>query len=1240
MKKNTAKKQKNADKKRPACPDNLAKTVVDSKCDYTPKVSVIIPVYNVDKGDFRATINCLLNQTLKELEFIFVDDCGEDGSIDVVYEYAKKDGRICILKNEKNSGSGISRNNAIKVAKGMYLGFFDSDDTCDPDFYEKLYSASNDGEYEIVKGEYRKQYVHNGEFTFSTLNARLHNNLKDGVALYRLFSYEHCSAIYRTDFIREHNATYGTSYVAQDTTFQLKANYFCKKFKIVDGAYYIYHMRGYSQTHVMNKKFFEGRIDNVREKIEFLNSVSEADENYHVFFVVQISMALEAYYKQLFGSSHPLDVHIEYLNGILSLVKMVKDSERMIPRLSVDVRELISRGPQGYMDYLKRPKVSVIIPVYNVEEKRLCKTIECLLNQSLRELEFIFVDDHGTSDSMKIVRRYAEKDNRIKIVENERNCGAGVSRNNGMKVATGHYLAFFDADDLCDSEFYEQLYSASNRGSYEIVKAGCKRMMPNGKVEISPLNASIRSGLAQKKPLFTVFTYEHWTAIFRADYVKNNSATYGDTPIGEDTTFLLKATYPCKRFTLIDSVHYHYLTSVNSLTNKKDKAFYWAQKDSFMQKLDYLNKVSPSNTNYFMYVAGRLAWLFSVYRDFLTKSSSPIQIHVEYLQRLQECINLVKERESLGKYLSADLRNMLHDGSSQYANKTLRLIQEKKRRERNEKIKNVFRKFLGGKWISKMCSYMNPRSDCKIVGESPYFDSSWYLAQNLDVAKSGVNPVLHYVRYGWKEGREPGPLFSAKAYLAFYPDVARAKKNPLLHYLQRGIKERRKIMSQADFAVHNMKLQQQNEIKKLRTNLTQEFRGEVAVLQKELENLRMENSGLRTNLTQGIRGEIVALQKEIEKLRMENSELRIDLAHGFCSEVVGLQKEIENLRMEKDHLLSDVNQLRTDLIKTIQSERETCAELRSSLNKATAILFDEQGRLKIRQAGGAHCDKLRSEIKALIQSEIQKHPTQPKPQMQLSEKEKKLAYYRGLASKIKDAHWWLSQDPSGVGCTMEKDGLRVTSTSDSIYYLVNEVLCKDEYGFFDDVDYIMIDVGLNIGLTSLRMAQLNHIKKIYSFEPFVPTFHQAEKNMELNPQLAQKISIFNYGLSNEEKSVTIHYNPDLPGSMSSVKDRFPDKENVETIQLKEASEVLAPILVQHKEHVFLKVDCEGAEVEILPNLEKSGLLKKVDILIMEWHFGCYQQMIDILKRNGFLVKCQHEVVDEVGTIYAFNKQRR
>ncbi len=114
------------------------------------------------------------------------------------------------------------------------------------------------------------------------------------------------------------------------------------------------------------------------------------------------------------------------------------------------------------------PKVSVIVPVYNAGE-RFFKCMDTLVNQSLRELEIILILDCPTDGTDKKAKEYAAKDNRIVIIENKTNLHIGNSRNEGIKVAQGEYIAFSDHDDYRELTMYEELYNCAVKEKSDVV---------------------------------------------------------------------------------------------------------------------------------------------------------------------------------------------------------------------------------------------------------------------------------------------------------------------------------------------------------------------------------------------------------------------------------------------------------------------------------------------------------------------------------------------------------------------------------------------------------------------------------------------------------------------------------------------------------------------------------------------------------------------------------------------------
>ena len=107
------------------------------------------------------------------------------------------------------------------------------------------------------------------------------------------------------------------------------------------------------------------------------------------------------------------------------------------------------------MENIESPKISVVMPVLN-GEKYLAEAIESILNQTFQDFEFIIVDDGSTDQTPEILRSYANKDSRIQIVTNPINRGIGYSRNRGIALSRGEYIANMDADDLCLPERFEK----------------------------------------------------------------------------------------------------------------------------------------------------------------------------------------------------------------------------------------------------------------------------------------------------------------------------------------------------------------------------------------------------------------------------------------------------------------------------------------------------------------------------------------------------------------------------------------------------------------------------------------------------------------------------------------------------------------------------------------------------------------------------------------------------------------
>jgi len=250
-------------------------------------------------------------------------------------------------------------------------------------------------------------------------------------------------------------------------------------------------------------------------------------------------------------------------------------------------------------------------------------------------------------------------------------------------------------------------------------------------------------------------------------------------------------------------------------------------------------------------------------------------------------------------------------------------------------------------------------------------------------------------------------------------------------------------------------------------------------------------------------------------------------------------------------------------------------------------------------------------------------------------KHKKKNIFTSEISELAKSGYTTICDDSGI--EIFGNGIFVRGDAPDVICAARDVFATEEYKFNPSGhEYIIFDIGLNVGIASLYFAQQDFIKKVYGFEPFKPTYAQAERNMLLNPELSQKIKIFNFGLSDKNTELELPYDLNRTGSMSSMpvsgRRLF---SNMEKINLCRASDILSPIIEKHDLYkIGLKIDCEGAEIEIIPDLEKSGLLRKIDLIILEYHSDNYNTLINILKDKGFNVTRNHHTGAQTGIITA------
>ena len=248
------------------------------------------------------------------------------------------------------------------------------------------------------------------------------------------------------------------------------------------------------------KNYYENELNSQKTwyEAEIVKRQKET-EDWHVNNLEEkIAVLVKGYEEMLQAQNDKFNVEMEILSAQIIEQKkyyeeQLKPYRRIInfrkkveKKLNIEKKikkeEIVSEQVQDEIVFDGQPKVSVILPVYNVG-KYLRQALDSLINQTLKEIEIICVNDGSSDDSYEILEEYKEKDSRIKVIHKE-NKGTGAARNDGLRLATGECIGFVDPDDWVKPNMFERLYWLIKEKDLDI--AMC---MPDGYDEKNGVNA-------------------------------------------------------------------------------------------------------------------------------------------------------------------------------------------------------------------------------------------------------------------------------------------------------------------------------------------------------------------------------------------------------------------------------------------------------------------------------------------------------------------------------------------------------------------------------------------------------------------------------------------------------------------------------------------------------------------------------------------------------------------------------
>lgn len=493
------------------------------------KVSVIIPLYKVEDY-LRECLDSVVNQTLKDIEVICVDDGSPDRSADIAAEYVEKHDNFKLIRKE-NGGLSSARNAGLDAAAGEYVLFLDSDDYIAANMLESLYQAAGSQQLDIVyfntdlvfasnairnKNQHLVNYYardskYSGVCTGQTMFTRMRPDGK--------FLPSACLQMFRRAFLEQHHFRFYPGILHEDNLFSFQCIMTAGKVDYLPDKFYFRRVHDDSiTTSKKTIRHVEGYIVSYSEALHFLHGIelqkdaeaqisdylyyslfrnacriwSELDETEkdrplshgglcaeHLLSLVRKSMSMDqtcdAPFRAMLGRLLPGKLGGFFLCASEYGYRYTIRRTLQKAYAAVCSLPLLLKNPgirQRMKAGGKEPLISFILPVYNVEEY-LPQCLDSLISQTLPHIEIICVDDGSTDRSLEILNEYAARDSRIRVFT-QKNQYAGVARNLGLSKAAGEYVMFLDSDDFFSADLAKETYYAAKLRRADVVIFGAQ----------------------------------------------------------------------------------------------------------------------------------------------------------------------------------------------------------------------------------------------------------------------------------------------------------------------------------------------------------------------------------------------------------------------------------------------------------------------------------------------------------------------------------------------------------------------------------------------------------------------------------------------------------------------------------------------------------------------------------------------------------------------------------------------
>lgn len=291
--------------------------------------------------------------------------------------------------------------------------------------------------------------------------------------------------------------------------------------------------------------------------------------------------------------------------------------------------------------------ISIILPVYNVS-LYLDRAISSLIQQKMDDVEFIFVNDGSTDDSLQVLKKWEEKDSRIKIFD-KKNEGSGYARNFGLNKSSGEYIYFMDPDDWVEADFLEEIQKMLVYKTPELIIFGhnewedTKLIVQHRSNELYEIQEPKLSNTSFNKVFDDYGLFAVWNKVYKKSFLEEYNLSFNNFKSGQDAIFNIEMSKKLTSILILDKIFYNYVAfrkgSAQS-SNYSDEKFEnnLAINKAYEELYDYYEMKSSKPTEYLISITFKKIKEDTKMLNFRVKSMSFLKKEIKKMS-----INLTKD---------------------------------------------------------------------------------------------------------------------------------------------------------------------------------------------------------------------------------------------------------------------------------------------------------------------------------------------------------------------------------------------------------------------------------------------------------------------------------------------------------------------------------------------------------------------------------------------------------------------